>query len=349
MVSTSSHARRYDISIWRAAAEMDPVSSIARNKSALPGPMAIALRNRMRICGLRSCLDGFRGEESLATWLSSGPAPRSRIIGGAGFNPACALRRGFFFSERGARLQVVHQEFARLESFTPVRACHPDPHDLVRGPQRANTMHNQNVIDIPARACLRDDLLERFFGHARIVFERHLAHAGTFVHVPDDPDETRYRADLGIATAHGRHFGAGVKILSLYAYRHFSLRLPAEKTRPRHPGEPAYPVPPFPDSRRREPVCPLQVRAATVLHGCAAIPSDLQLTARGRVTQAARARGQTLPANGQSTAPLRCRSGHRLVSCLNYGLLASAMQPCIIPPVPDTSAGNLLFRCGLQG
>ena len=38
--STSCQARRYDISISRAAAEIDPVASISVMSRALPGPIA---------------------------------------------------------------------------------------------------------------------------------------------------------------------------------------------------------------------------------------------------------------------------------------------------------------------
>src|SRR5881409_1950171 len=51
IASTSSQARRYDIFISRAAAEIDPVRAMAPSKSALPGPIATTAPIRMRIFG----------------------------------------------------------------------------------------------------------------------------------------------------------------------------------------------------------------------------------------------------------------------------------------------------------
>src|SRR6266704_5545926 len=51
IASTSSQARRYDIFISRAAAEIDPVRVMAPSKSALPGPIATTAPMRMRIFG----------------------------------------------------------------------------------------------------------------------------------------------------------------------------------------------------------------------------------------------------------------------------------------------------------
>src|SRR6266700_6054564 len=51
IASTSSQARRYDIFISRAAAEIDPVRAMAPSKSALPGPIATTAPMRMRILG----------------------------------------------------------------------------------------------------------------------------------------------------------------------------------------------------------------------------------------------------------------------------------------------------------
>jgi len=51
IASTSSQARRYDIFISRAAAEIDPVRAMAASRSALPGPIATTAPIRMRILG----------------------------------------------------------------------------------------------------------------------------------------------------------------------------------------------------------------------------------------------------------------------------------------------------------
>src|SRR5207249_1561732 len=51
IAATSSQARRYDISMSRAAAEIDPVRATAPSKSALAGPIATTAPMRMRIFG----------------------------------------------------------------------------------------------------------------------------------------------------------------------------------------------------------------------------------------------------------------------------------------------------------
>src|SRR5689334_5822339 len=56
MVSTRSHARRYDMRRRRADSEMDPVAAMASRRSALPGPMAISGPNITRsLRGPRGC------------------------------------------------------------------------------------------------------------------------------------------------------------------------------------------------------------------------------------------------------------------------------------------------------
>jgi hypothetical protein len=72
---------------------------------ALPGPIAIALRNMMRICGLGSCFGGLREEEDFGMRIGgSGPAVGGDIVGGAGIDPTPAVRRLLFLPERRARL-----------------------------------------------------------------------------------------------------------------------------------------------------------------------------------------------------------------------------------------------------
>ncbi len=56
MVATSIHARRYDIFIDLAAAEIDPVSCIACSNVILPGPIAISRPYSSRNRSCFSCL-----------------------------------------------------------------------------------------------------------------------------------------------------------------------------------------------------------------------------------------------------------------------------------------------------
>src|SRR5207253_1962069 len=46
--------RRYDMSMERAAAEIEPVRAIASSKSALPGPIATTAPSRIRTLGCSS-------------------------------------------------------------------------------------------------------------------------------------------------------------------------------------------------------------------------------------------------------------------------------------------------------
>ena len=56
MVSTSSHARRYDMPSAFAAEVIDPVSAIAASRSTLPGPTAMSSPRVMRRRKFTSCV-----------------------------------------------------------------------------------------------------------------------------------------------------------------------------------------------------------------------------------------------------------------------------------------------------
>ena len=103
-------------------------------------------------------------------------------------------------------------------------ARHNDQHDLVGRLERADAMDHQHIVDIPTHPRLADNFLQRLFGHARIVFERHLGDVRPFVQVAYHADETCNGTDLRIAVTHGRHFRSGIEIPGLYAHRHVSLR-----------------------------------------------------------------------------------------------------------------------------
>src|SRR4029450_2536236 len=115
----------------RAAAEIEPVRSIACSSSAFPGPMAMALRNMMRICGfadpfLRTPLVAVDFPEVIPAPSVSGPTRSSRpplgrrVVAGASFDPAAALWRLFLLPERCLRLEVIHHELAGREGLAPM-------------------------------------------------------------------------------------------------------------------------------------------------------------------------------------------------------------------------------------
>src|SRR5690349_21598706 len=112
---------------------------MARSRSALPGPIAIALRNMIRICGFMR----FDDLAALDWAMASIPALGRRVIRPARLDPARALPGLLLFPERGAGLQIVHQELAGLERLAAMRAGHHHQDDLVRRHEAADAMHDQ--------------------------------------------------------------------------------------------------------------------------------------------------------------------------------------------------------------
>ncbi len=74
---------------------------MARSKSALPGPMAIALRNMMRICGLRSCFDDFLEGGDFAMFQDQRSAAASSAVRASTQRPPSGV---FSFFQNGARV-----------------------------------------------------------------------------------------------------------------------------------------------------------------------------------------------------------------------------------------------------
>src|SRR2546422_1025130 len=78
--------------------------------------------------------------------------PYTTLFRSRGFrlDPARAFRRVLLFPERGARLEVIHDELARGEGIAAVSASHRDEHDLVVRLEIAVAMDHRAVDHLPA-------------------------------------------------------------------------------------------------------------------------------------------------------------------------------------------------------
>ncbi|OIQ80798.1 hypothetical protein GALL_374480 [mine drainage metagenome] len=96
-------------------------------------------------------------------------------------------------------------------------------------------MDHQRVMDIPTRPGLANDALQRLFGHARIMLQRHACNIGAGIEVANLANKGGHRPVVGARQPHAGDFGPGVEILGLHPNRHFNLPSPAGKTRFHHP------------------------------------------------------------------------------------------------------------------
>src|SRR5688572_16512252 len=104
-------------------------------------------------------------------------------------------------------LQVVHDELAGGEGIAAMAARHRHQHDLVVGLQVAVAVDHGVIHDLPLRARLLDDLLDRVLGHAGVMLQRHRH----FAHLAD---EARHRADA-VVLLDVEHLEPEIKILLL--------------------------------------------------------------------------------------------------------------------------------------
>src|SRR5262245_3935229 len=143
-----------------------------------------------------------------ARLLELAPALGGLVVGLARVDPARAVRVVLFFPERRLRLEVVHDELAGGERIAAMAARDRHQHDLVVRLQLAVAVDHGVVHDLPARARLFDDLLDRVFGHARVVLERHRIIAAHLA------DEARHRADA-VVLLDVEHLEPEVEVLRL--------------------------------------------------------------------------------------------------------------------------------------
>ena len=102
---------------------------------------------------------------------------------------------------------------------------HHHQHDLIGRLQGANPMHHPRIENAPACHGLIDNLLQRFFGHAGVVFQRHGADAVAFVHVAADADETGHGTDARFTRPHGSDLGRDIEVGLLHSHLRMGWRL----------------------------------------------------------------------------------------------------------------------------
>ena len=100
-----------------------------------------------------------------------------------------------------------------------------DQHDAIAGFHAPVAMHDQTGFDRPAPSCLGFDVLQRFLGHAGIVFQRQGIDAVTVialahVHLAHEADEHRQSADALVAIRQLLELGADVEVHLLDPHCH---------------------------------------------------------------------------------------------------------------------------------
>ena len=108
------------------------------------------------------------------SWNAPRPAPLSTpavsrsVVTGARLDPTRAFWSHLFLPERGARFQIIHQKFARLERFSAVRTGDNDKYDLLERLERAEL--HQEECDALTRQYL--DSLSKYSTDARYVTDK---------------------------------------------------------------------------------------------------------------------------------------------------------------------------------
>src|SRR5262245_36964342 len=147
------------------------------------------------------------------------PALGGPLIARTRFDPAGPpLGIDFFFPERGAGFEVVHQELSGAEGRLAVPRGGDDQPDVVAGFEGTHAMHDQTCLQRPARAGFRLHPLELTFGHAGVVLERH---AGDDLALVVGTHTTRKADDgtnVGALARQCGDLGTDLEVGGLYAY-----------------------------------------------------------------------------------------------------------------------------------
>jgi hypothetical protein len=146
------------------------------------------------------------------------PAGRGGIVGLARFDPAGSIRRALPFPERRARLQIVHDELARLERIPAMGGTDHHQDDLVGRLQQPDPVEDHGIDHLPPRTRLRGNIEKRLLGHAGVVLEKQLENAAPLIHVPDRSNEAGNRPDRRAAETQPAQLRTGIEVLFLYAY-----------------------------------------------------------------------------------------------------------------------------------
>src|ERR1700690_929065 len=99
-----------------------------------------------------SLAPGYPFLEALFPTFCGTLVPRTRV------NPALAVRGGLLFPERGAGLEIIHDELAGGKSIAAVAGCHAHEHDLVHGLQLPDPVDDRRILNLPAPAGRLHDL-----------------------------------------------------------------------------------------------------------------------------------------------------------------------------------------------
>ena len=135
------------------------------------------------------------------------------------------------FPERGARLQIVHQEIRRLESGAAVLRRRDHKHDVFARPDLAVAVDCGEAGQRPAPDCLRGYPHDLGFRHAWIVLE--LQRGQRAFLVPADARKGHHRADVA-GLAHPIDLGRDVEIGCLYADDRTTHHVAAHGSAARH-------------------------------------------------------------------------------------------------------------------
>ena len=105
-----------------------------------------------------------------------------------------------------------------------MRAGDSHQHNLVRGLEHPHTVNDRGLHDAPTLARLGDNRLDRFLGHARVVFQRQRTDTLAFVHVAHQADEGRHGTHFRFAQTQCVNFRSEIEVGRLDTHRHVSLR-----------------------------------------------------------------------------------------------------------------------------
>src|SRR5690606_15701524 len=78
--------------------------------------------------------------------------------------------------ERCAGFQIIHDEFRGGESIAAMRAGYSNKDDLVASMQLPYPVDDPAGQDLPTLLCLQNNVLQRLFGHPRVMLQIEIQH-----------------------------------------------------------------------------------------------------------------------------------------------------------------------------
>ena len=110
-------------------------------------------------------------ESAIGSWVHATPPRQGSIVTHPGINPVCPLRRLLLLPERRLGFEVIHQKLAGLKALSPMRRAHHHQNDLIQWQQQTDAVNNTHAVNVKALISCVNHGLNRFFSHARIVFQ----------------------------------------------------------------------------------------------------------------------------------------------------------------------------------